>query len=796
MGNEYKKIILLQGLEVINDYHFNIVKSLLADDLQLTKKTQEEYDRIKIADLMEEKFPNGACVKILIDLFKDIKDLKKDIIENLRKAMIKVAKKTKETKTPRQRSNQDRTNPASPTTTTKEGQKRKSTTKEKPVTKKKKVTEEQGQPSCSSAEGTSANNDQLQPPQVSSSTPSSTFFTENQEQQRQCEGATKRNTLQRSPLVVMVLKVTEPFKYKCPEKGESMMFHATVVTENKYFYVKVLNVNLKEKFTLRRIIVLTHYFEHRGVLEINELSSVSEAGPNQKIDPPIRIIKRANETPKIDTIQKQASGTFVYGLFALHKKKVNLKNTIYEIQDDTGKMDVVGSGKWHNINCKEGDKLRLYCFKLRTIEYKLKLACEVHSLIKKKDIADSRLEGKRRRKSVCSTEPRIQSQHSFTQTDSQKIKVPQVKDENEQNFGYSSTSGTESQTQTPVMAQVLSSFTFKEICNQFFIQVYWNCKDHEDTFFYYEIVKHSEKREKSNIIVKEEKEENVVCLTSSPQVQHAATQTSVSKWMKHPQEQYKHTHVLGSRNTYPTASQTEVHVMPPVSPSTSFTYEKQGSEINFKEASREEGIQKGPKIVMVLKATKPFEYEHRNETRMMFHATVATQSEFFHMKIFDINLKEKFTPKRVIAISDYVGRNGFLEVYNVSIVTDVNVEQKMEISSTLIKIANATPKIGQLLLQVPGTFVNGVFKVYKKMVRDKCIYYEIQDNTGKMEVLVYGRLTQINCQEGDKLQLICFELSPSMHLWQLRSVIHSFMKVIKAKKHINQSINPNSNMET
>lgn len=64
----------------------------------------------------------------------------------------------------------------------------------------------------------------------------------------------------------------------------------------------------------------------------------------------------------------------------LLQKQVNKKNTVYEIQDNTGKMDVLGNGKWHNIECEEGDKLRLFCFQLRTVK-KLKLTCGLHSFI-------------------------------------------------------------------------------------------------------------------------------------------------------------------------------------------------------------------------------------------------------------------------------------------------------------------------------------------------------------------------------------------------------------------------------
>ncbi|ELV10608.1 Interferon-activable protein 203 [Tupaia chinensis] len=196
-----------------------------------------------------------------------------------------------------------------------------------------------------------------------------------------------------------------------------------------------------------------------------------------------------------------------------------------------------------------------------------------------------------------------------------------------------------------------------------------------------------------------------------------------------------------------------------------------------KEASEEVGYQSGPKEVMVLKVTEPLTYEFNGEKRTMFHATVATESEFFHVKVFNISLKEKFIPKKIISLSDYVGRNGFLEIYNLSSVSDVNPDQKMEISRRLIRNANATPKINHLYSQTEEKFVNGVFMVHKKNVRDQCTYYEIQDSTGRMEVVVYGRLTKTHCEEGDKIKLTCFELAFSVDRMQLRSVIHSDMKV-------------------
>lgn len=88
MGNDYKKIILLKGFQHINDKCFNMIKSLLKEDLQLTNKMQDEYDRVKIADLMEMRFRGPACVDKLIELVRDIDEIK-DLANSLRKEKLK-----------------------------------------------------------------------------------------------------------------------------------------------------------------------------------------------------------------------------------------------------------------------------------------------------------------------------------------------------------------------------------------------------------------------------------------------------------------------------------------------------------------------------------------------------------------------------------------------------------------------------------------------------------------------------------------------------------------------------------
>ncbi|XP_041499342.1 interferon-activable protein 203-like isoform X2 [Microtus oregoni] len=202
-----------------------------------------------------------------------------------------------------------------------------------------------------------------------------------------------------------------------------------------------------------------------------------------------------------------------------------------------------------------------------------------------------------------------------------------------------------------------------------------------------------------------------------------------------------------------------------------------------KEPAKEEGCHREPKEVMVLKVTEPFTYDLILDKRM-FHATVATENKFYRVKIFDPVLKNKFIPNKIIAISNYFGSNGFLEIHESSCVSDVDKNRTMDISTTLRKRANATPKIRDLFSQAQGTYVSGEFVVYQKTERSPFIYYGIEDDTGKMEVVVHGRLTNIKCEPGQKLRLICFELSSSTDTWQLKSVRHSNMQVVNVRKKV------------
>nr|XP_012607813.1 gamma-interferon-inducible protein 16 isoform X3 [Microcebus murinus] len=828
MANERWKIVLLNGLEECNEYQFKMIKLLLAKTLKLSAKMQEEYDKVKIANLMIKEFEHDAGVNKFIKLCKDVTALQ-PIAEKLRAEKAKVMNKIKSTPekgtTPSEKRKQKEEGPATPAPSTSKvltsqgaevtpgHQKRKSAAEGKDRTKRIKVSEEKTQFPCPAGVSMFTPMGHPPPPQTSSA-PSNTSPPENPKPWANSQVTARRPDLRKGPTVVMVLSAADPFAYESSEKEMKSMFHATVATEKQFFHMKVFNISLKRKFTRNRIIILSDYFENDHLLEVNETSSVSEAGPDQKIEVPDNIKRRAKETLPIDIIKRQASETIVHGSFTLHKRTVNKNNTIYEIQDDTGNMEVVGKGKCHNIPCEEGDKLQLFCFRLRKKNQTSKLISKIHSFIQVKKKTNQRIYDsktlklpekqnevlKRSEASTTLTQRhpqtplmppaappstfllKVKKKTNQTIYDSKTLKLSEKHNEVPKR-SEASTTLTQRHPQTPPMPPAAPPSTFllkKEQAIPGAETYSANIRFSTPTVAPAHLYAPYPKLPSSSFLSK--KEDRITQTKDTMRIQMSPEENQVSG--------------LFTTSTCPTESMPQTPKMPPATSSSSSLIKKSRRKPIPKEASTEEGHQSGPLEVMVLKATEPFVYAFKEEKKM-FHATVATESEFFRVKVFNINLKEKFTPRKIITISDYVGRNGFLEVYPFSSVSEVGADRKMEISSSLIKNANATPKINHLCSQTKEKFVNGVFMVHKKNVRDKCTYYEIQDNTGRMEVVVYGRLTTVNCEEGDKLKLICFELAhTSEDNWQLRSVIHSYIKVIKARKSNNQTLNSDSYMET
>lgn len=166
MSNEYKRIVLLKGLEPISNHHFSLFKSLLASDLNLERHMQEQYTKVQIADMMQDEFPDDAGLGKLIKFCEDLPALRKRA-EILKRERIEVRGETPpeinrrepgpatpsstascmlaseglETSTA-----QAETSTAQPDTST--AQKRKSMSEEMTEVKKTKASERPDQPPC------------------------------------------------------------------------------------------------------------------------------------------------------------------------------------------------------------------------------------------------------------------------------------------------------------------------------------------------------------------------------------------------------------------------------------------------------------------------------------------------------------------------------------------------------------------------------------------------------------------------------------------------------------------------
>ncbi|XP_045639873.1 gamma-interferon-inducible protein 16-like isoform X5 [Ursus americanus] len=690
MGNEYKRIILLKGLQPIGDFQFSMVKSLLAHDLGLTTKMQEEYNKVKIADLMEKKFRGPLCVDKLIDLLKDIEGLG-DVVKTLRNEKRKVMRQSRAgAKAPMKKRKQDASGTDESTSSTNEAS---GSVHDKPLSKKKKKettqndeskrtqpTQEQSQllePSVTSTQSTWS---YPQTPPMPPPTPGSS-------------SSTKKRKIKTTQ--------NDESKRMQPPQGQSQLPGPSVSsTQSTWSYPQTPPMPPptpgSSSSTKKKKIKTTQNDESKRMQP--------PQGQIQLPGPSVSSTQSTWSYPQTPPMPPPTLGS------SSSTKKKKIKTT----QNDESKRMQPPQGQIQLPGPSVSSTQSTWSYPQTPPMPPPTLGSS--SSTKKRKI-------------------------KTTQNDESKRMQPPQGQSQLPGLSLTSTQSTWSYPQTPPMPPPTPGSS-----------------------------------------------------SSTKKVKMETTQNDESKRIQPLQGQSQ---LLGPSvtSTQTTWGYPQTPLMPPPTPGNSSSTKKPRLKVVPRAPSIEEGFQKGPKEVMVLRATEPFAYDLMEGERKMFHATVATESQFFQVKVFHVDLKEKFIPKKVIAISDYYGRNGFLEVYDAACVSDVNADRKMEISSRLIQNANATPKINSLYSQGPGTFVSGIYQVHKKNVlNEHIIWYEIQDETGKMEVLVYGRLTKVNCEEGDKLKLICFELSAEPR--QLRSVIHSFIKVIKSRKNKKPLINPVSHMET
>ncbi|XP_010845235.1 PREDICTED: LOW QUALITY PROTEIN: interferon-inducible protein AIM2 [Bison bison bison] len=155
-----------------------------------------------------------------------------------------------------------------------------------------------------------------------------------------------------------------------PKKGKQEMCHAAVSTESEFFFVKVFNSKLKDKFTPSKIIMISKYYWHSCFLEVMLISLVCDTEFDQ-ISVSKHIIRKDGDT---SDYQK-------FGVGFIFSESRTEDHILCDLNDSTGMIEVLMLGNEEKIQCKEWNKLQLTFLELSKTGEKLYLKSRVHSFI-------------------------------------------------------------------------------------------------------------------------------------------------------------------------------------------------------------------------------------------------------------------------------------------------------------------------------------------------------------------------------------------------------------------------------
>uniref|UniRef100_A0A4X2K275 Uncharacterized protein n=1 Tax=Vombatus ursinus TaxID=29139 RepID=A0A4X2K275_VOMUR len=354
--------IVLDSFEELDPEEFKRCKFFLKGGNHITRK-QDKADRTELADYMVETFGALSALNKIIKVFK-VMNLN-EVAQTLQEEKAKVEKKynKKKEKKPVTRNNQAQmrrsasngNNTGNPQLTKKDNLKPTNESKKNHVAKKRKATTEEKQESKK-------------------------MKTSQESFQKTEPEAGREECIQTTSMVVKVLKVTQTFEYYTLEE-QKQMFYATVANEHEFIRVKVFNMSVKEHFNKNKVIEISKGYWKKGFLEVNKCSKVQDVCTNKEIIVPKNIKRRAGKTTKIQMLQKQKQGSYVDGVYEINKKTESEKRTLFEVKDNTGKIEVVMFGKWAKTKCEIGDKLRLICFELSSWNDTLQLKSVTHSYV-------------------------------------------------------------------------------------------------------------------------------------------------------------------------------------------------------------------------------------------------------------------------------------------------------------------------------------------------------------------------------------------------------------------------------
>ncbi|XP_038204439.1 gamma-interferon-inducible protein 16-like [Arvicola amphibius] len=782
--SEYKKIVLLKGLERMEDYHFRIIRSLLRKGLHLSERMQNDYDRIQIADLMEETFPKDAGLGKLIGFCQENKDLK-HLVEDLKAEKAKVEKQKKRKKTTAGEGKQGEPSGSHTLSSSNAPSSEEKQTAETESGKKRKLTQEQTQLLEPPGSNTQKDEGCLQ---TSQKPPTSSSNSSNKKQKT--TNTKKQSTLKTddSQTKHQLLGLSATSNSSAAWEGQTLLglaatasssFHTPQTPPETCDSLKTSQDSPSppcQSFPISPVSDSSIHLNSPVTLTLsNDVQTpyVPSATASNNVWVPSVPSERMSSSLSAPQMSPVSGSISAQNLHLLTTAAFNSMQILHNPQTVASR-----SAQTPRVPATLKSKAQVIKTPLAAASSSVQVPHALPGAVSR-NVSTTQVPQRTTGSSIQTLNPARVNVPRNAQVPGPLATVPAY-------FLTSLPSPATASSSVQVLPLTTSnSLPDPRVPRPIATSRIQTTQMHPAAVSSFIQAPHAPPLTVSRS----------VCPTQVPQGAASSTgQTLPCPKVKAPTcalapqmpSATTSESLLAQCTSLPKASQSLLAPMgsPATTSSSSCRTPRMGNIP--KEPAKKEGYHREPKEVMVLKVTEPFTYDLINDKRM-FHATVATENEFFRVKIFDPVLKNKFIPNKIIVISNYFGSNGFLEIHEASCVSDVDMNRTMAISKTLRKRANATPKIRDLFSQAQGTYVNGEFVVYKKTERNSCICYGIEDDTGIMEVEVNGKLTSIKCEPGQKLRLVCFELSSSENKWQLKSVEHSNMQVVNVRKKVPQA---------
>lgn len=120
----------------------------------------------------------------------------------------------------------------------------------------------------------------------------------------------------------------------------------------------------------------------------------------------------------------------------------------------------------------------------------------------------------------------------------------------------------------------------------------------------------------------------------------------------------------------------------------------------------------------------------------MFHTTKTTLNNLYHIKIFNIDLKKKFTKNKFLLISNYIKNNKFLIIDKNSSIFKITPNKKIKIPNSLTKNIRKTPQINTIQKNTIEKLISKLFILHEIIYKN--LFFNFSPPTPKIKYINFS----------------------------------------------------------